>query len=138
MDVTKEKSKEIIKKALSFIFNPRLLLCLAIGWIITNGWCYVFVALGTLLDISWMLYIGGAYLAFLWTLPTPEKLITLAIAIFLLKRLFPNDTKTLTVLINMQKKIKNKIAELKAKRAEKKAQRNRQKEESARQKSANS
>lgn len=138
MEITKEKVKETTKKVLGFIFNPRLLLCLAIGWIITNGWCYVFLIVGTLLDIPWMTAIGTAYTVFLWGLPTPEKIVTVAIAIFLLKRLFPNDTKTLAVLLDMQKKIKEKIREVKAKRAEKKALRKQEKEEKIRQKSANS
>ncbi len=133
----KEKIKKAIEKWLKFLFNPRLILCLAIGWIITNGWCYAFIGVGTLFDISWMLYIGGAYLAFLWVLPTPEKIITVIIAIFLLKRLFPNDTKTLAVLLDMKKKIKDKIAEIKGKGAAKKELRKQQKEEKKRQKSTN-
>ena len=76
-----------------------------------------------------MTAIGAAYGVFLWGLPTPEKIVTVAIAIFLLKRLFPGDTKTLAVLMDMQKKIKDKIAELKAKRAEKKARRKQEKAE---------
>ncbi len=137
MGITKDKVIEIIKKVLRFLFNPRLLLCLAIGWIITNGWCYVLLGVGTLFDISWMLYIGGAYLAFLWVLPTPEKIITVIIAIFLLKRLFPGDTKTLAVLLDMQKKIKDKIARSKANRTEKKAQRKLAKEQKKKEKNSN-
>lgn len=137
MGITKEKIKEIIKKVLRFLFNPRLLLCLAIAWIITNGWSYIFLIVGTFFGINWMLVVGAAYLSFLWIPLTPEKLITVAIAIFLLKRLFPNDTKTLAVLQDMQKKIKEKIAEVKAKRAEKKAQRRQAKAEKTGEKTNN-
>ena len=137
MQFNSEKIKQTIKKWLKFLFNPRLILCLGIAWIITNGWCYVFLAIGTLLDITWMTAVGAAYGFFLWGLPTPEKIITVAIAIFLLKRLFPNDTKTLAVLLDMQKKIKAKIADIKAQRAEKKAIRRQIKEERKRQKSKN-
>jgi len=49
-----------------------------------------------------MLAVGSGYLALIWLPLTPEKLITLAIAILLLRRLFPNDQKTLAVLRRLQ------------------------------------
>lgn len=73
--------------------NWRFLICFGLAWIITNGWCYVFIFLGTTLNIKWMLSIGTSYLAFLWMPWTPEKLITIPIAIFLLKILFPKQKK---------------------------------------------
>jgi hypothetical protein len=39
--------KEKLKKMLQFIANPRLLLCLGLAWIITNGWSYIMLVLGT-------------------------------------------------------------------------------------------
>jgi hypothetical protein len=45
------------------------------------------------MNIKWMLSIGTSYLAFLWMPWTPEKLITIPIAIFLLKILFPKQKK---------------------------------------------
>lgn len=93
-------------KVLQFLLNPRFVLCFGIGWLITNGWSYIFMAIGTLFQIEWMMVISGAYLTFLWLPISPEKLVTLAIAIFLLKRLFPNDEKTLGVLISMRNKVK--------------------------------
>ena len=53
------------------MFNPRLLLCLFIAWMITNGWSYIFFGLGTFLKIGWMQWIGGAYLSLLWLPFTP-------------------------------------------------------------------
>lgn len=126
MGLTKTKIKEIVKKILEFLFNPRLLLCLGIAWFITNGWCYVFMAIGKLFEINWLFNIGLAYFVFLY-MPTPEKIVTVAIAIFLLKRLFPNDKKTLAVLHDMQRTIKEKIAEAKIKRAQRKAERKKDK-----------
>jgi ABC-type multidrug transport system fused ATPase/permease subunit len=73
--------------------NWRFLICFGLAWIITNGWCYVFIFLGTTMNIKWMLSIGTSYLAFLWMPWTPEKLITIPIAIFLLKILFPKQKK---------------------------------------------
>ena len=95
-----------------FIANPRWLLCFGIAWIITNGWSYVFLALGQILHLTWMTAVGGGYLAFLWFPFTPEKLLTIAIALGLLRLLFPKDEKTLGVLKSMhdaaKKGLKNK------------------------------
>jgi hypothetical protein len=104
--MNKEKIKKFIKKALLFLTNPKLLLCLAIAWMITNGWSYVVFVIGTALGIKWMIAVGGAYLAFLWLPISPEKIATVAIAIFLLKWLFPDDQKTLAVLVNTHRRVK--------------------------------
>lgn len=94
----KKKTWEFIKKWLAVFLNPRMILCFGMAWFITNGWSYVFVALGIWLDIPWMLITGTAYLSFLWIPFTPEKIVTLFIAIFLMKLLFPKDEKTLGTL----------------------------------------
>ena len=93
-----ETIKRRFRKILLFFTNPRLLLCFFLAWMLTNGWSYILFALGTWLEIGWMTAIAGGYLAFLWLPFSPEKIVTFAIAIFLLKRLFPNDQKTLAVL----------------------------------------
>ena len=98
--------KEKIVKIIQFIVNPRLLLCLFLGWMITNGWSYVMFALGTFFEIPWMLTVSGAYLAFLWLPVSPEKLVTVTIAIVLLKFFFPKDEKTLGKLKTMHQKLK--------------------------------
>ncbi len=116
----KEKLKKVLKKAVEFILNPRLLLCFGIAWLITNGWSYILFFVGTVLEIPWMIAVASAYLAFLWVPFTPEKLVTLAIAIFLLKLLFPNDEKTLGILKNLYVKLKETLSKQKEKRAEKK------------------
>lgn len=112
----KEKIKRWLKKALMFLLNPRLLFCFGIAWLITNGWSYILFALGTWLKNEWLLGISGAYLAFLWFPFSPEKLATVAIAIFLLKLWFPGDEKTLAVLIDMKNKVKAAIKKRKEKR----------------------
>ncbi len=96
--------KEKIKEVLRFLTNPRLLLCLSIAWIITNGWSYLMLGIGTYCGVDWMVTVAGAYLAFLWLPISPEKLVTVAIALFLLRKLFPNDTKTLGVLKELREK----------------------------------
>ena len=49
-----------LKRVLAFCLNPRLLLCLGIGWFLTNGWAYVAAALGTALHLPWLAGAGGA------------------------------------------------------------------------------
>ena len=77
------------------------------------------LGVGTYLDIGWMIAISGAYLAFLWLPITPEKIVTIAIAIVILRILFPNDQKTLAVLKSMREKIKESA---KSKKKKKKAE----------------
>lgn len=92
----------------NFILNPRLLLCFGIGWLITNGWAYLLFGIGIYYNIGWMSRVSGAYLTFLWLPFTPEKIVTCAIAIFLLRLLFPNDEKTLAILMAWFPKAKEK------------------------------
>ena len=105
-NLTGEKLRQNLKKTLQFIANPRLLLCFMIGWMITNGWSYIVFGLGTYFEIEWMIALGGAYMALLWLPFTPEKIITCAIAIALLRWLFPGDQKTLAVLRGWYEKAK--------------------------------
>lgn len=120
MNDLKEKIKYWLKIIVQFILNPRLLLCFGLAWIITNGWAYITVAISAWLKIEWLAAIAGGYLAALWIPFTPEKIITVIIAIFLLKLLFPNDKKTLEKLHNMKEKAKSEIKKLKVKRKAKK------------------
>lgn len=115
----KQKIKRILKKILYFLLNPKLLLCLGIAWIITNGWSYIMMGVGTLFGIPWMIAVSGAYLTFLWLPVSPEKILTVAIAIWLLRLLFPKDEKTLGVLKDMLERIKSKVRSKKEKRAQK-------------------
>lgn len=116
----KEKIKNFLKKAIMFLLNPRLLLCFGLGWLITNGWSYILFVLGSWLRIGWMIAVSGAYLTFLWLPISPEKIVTVAIAMWLMKVLFPNDTKTLGVLREMHAKLKAVIAVKKAEHQQKK------------------
>lgn len=102
----KQKIKAFLKKSLLFIANPRLLLCLGIGWMITNGWSYVLLGIGTYFGIEWMIAVAGGYLTLLWFPFSPEKIATAAIAIALLRFLFPNDKNTLGILKEMSAKAK--------------------------------
>ncbi len=94
----KHRFRTFFKNLILFFLNPRLLLCFGLGWMITNGWSYLFVLFGSLFSIPWMQIAGAAWLAFLWFPFTPEKIITVALAIFFLRIFFPHDTHTLAVL----------------------------------------
>ena len=102
----KERVKHLLKKAVQFILNPRLLLCFGLGWMITNGWSYIMMGVGVYFDIEWMMVVAGAYLTFLWVPISPEKIVTVALAILFLRWFFPNDQKTLAVLIETKNKLK--------------------------------
>jgi len=110
--------KEKIKKILQFFTNPRLLLCVGIAWLITNGWSYVVLWIGSTLDVPWMTIVGGAYVTFLWLPISPEKVVTFAIALGLLRWLFPNDQKTLAVLKGFYEKAKRAVFKKKRSAAE--------------------
>ena len=101
--------KEKVKKVLQFLLNPRFLLCFGIAWMITNGWSYILLGFGMFLKIEWMVWVSTTYLAFLWLPFTPEKLITVPIAIGLLKLFFPNDQNTLAVLSHMYQSAKDAL-----------------------------
>ena len=117
----KKRIYKTVKKWLMVILNPRLLLCLFIAWMITNGWSYVFTVLGGLLEIQWMVITGTAYMSLLWVPFTPEKILTVIIAIFLMRLIFPRDEKTIGVLKEELHKLKCAYARQREKRQQKRA-----------------
>lgn len=114
--------KHKLKTIVQFITNPRLLLCYGIAWMITNGWSYVLFGLGLWLKVGWMVAVGSAYLTFLWLPISPEKIVTFAITIAMLRWLFPNDQKTLAVVKAGYSKLKAALRQKRQERAEKKNQ----------------
>jgi len=100
--------KNKAKKAAQFLLNPRFLLCFGIAWLITNGWSYILLGIGTYFEIGWMIAVATAYLAFLWLPVSPEKIATVLIAMALLRFLFPHDRKTLGVLRELHAKLTKK------------------------------
>ena len=121
-NLTGDRLKQNLKKTLQFIANPRLILCFMIGWLITNGWSYIMFGFGTYYEIEWMIAVSGAYLAFLWLPISPEKLVTIAIALALLRWLFPHDQKTLAVLRGWYEKAKGAIRTRRERKAEEQAE----------------
>ena len=112
-DAAKRAMKRLrgwFRKVAAFCANPRVLLCFGIAWMITNGWAYVFVAVGTYLQINWMAAAGAGYLAIIWMPFTPEKAVTAALALILLRVLFPKDKKTRA---NLQRVYRNRRHQIK-------------------------
>ena len=105
---TKAELKEKLRPWVRALTNPHLLISVGIAWFITNGWAYCAIGLGAFLEIGWLLKAGSVWAAMLWVPGTPEKLVTFPIAIFILRLLFPNDTRTLAMIDRKWKAAKDK------------------------------
>ena len=114
--MSKQKFKKTVVKITQFLFNPRFLFCFGIAWLITNGWSYILFGIGTYFQIGWMLAASTAYLAFLWIPFSPEKIVTVGIAMGLLRVFFPNDKKTLGILRSLYDKAKKRRKNKRAKK----------------------
>lgn len=125
-----EKLRHNLKRTAQFLLNPRLVLCWLIAWLITNGWSYILFGVGTYLNIEWMIAVAGAYLTFLWLPISPEKIVTCAIAIALLRWLFPGDEKTLAVLRGWRAKARAAMRSRRARKAGEKAAKEKAEDES--------
>jgi len=64
--------------------KPTIIISFGIAWFITNGWAYTLAFVGTPI----MRKIALSYIAMLWLPFTPEKVITIPIALFIQKLLF--------------------------------------------------
>lgn len=73
--------------------NWKFLISFGLAWMITNGWCYLFIAFGSAFDINWMLIIGTTYAGILYLPFTLEKLITIPLAMWFQRILFKRDEK---------------------------------------------
>lgn len=112
-----KKIAELSKTILWMIFNPKFLVCFGLGWMITNGWSYIAFGVGMYYGIEWLAAVASGYLALLWIPATPEKLITVTLAIFFLRLFFPNDKKTLGVLKELRIATKRKIKQRKGEKS---------------------
>ena len=117
------RALQILKKLAAVVLNPHFLLCFGFAWIITNGWAYILLGIGVWTKSGWISAVASGYLTFLWFPMTPEKIITLTISIFLLKKLFPKDEKTLGVLHEWYEKAKVDLKNAQVKRKNKKRKR---------------
>lgn len=115
-----KKTQKMLITVRNFLLNPRLLLCVGLSWIITNGWAYIFVFLGIRFKIGWMAKVAGVYIGILYSPLCVEGILTIAISIFLLRKLFPKDKYTLKLLNVYSRKykleFKKKLAKFKRKK----------------------
>ena len=58
---------------------------------ITNGWAYVFLGIGLFFKIKLLISISTFYLTLIWLPCTPEKILTMAIALWMNKKVFHKD-----------------------------------------------
>lgn len=98
-----------LRNAKNFLLNPHLAICFFIGWIITNGWAYVALGIGTYYEYKWLVAVAATYLAILWSPLCAEGILTFLIAIFLMQKLFPNDEKTLKTIKVLYRRYKSKL-----------------------------
>lgn len=89
----RDRLKKWIYDLYKFIIDWRMAISFIIAWLITNGWGYVFIWLGAFLKIKWMSAVGASYVGILWLPCTPEKLITIPLAVFIKKLLFRKYVK---------------------------------------------
>ena len=99
------EKKQNRKEWVRALTNPHLLVSCGIAWFITNGWSYCAVGIGRYYNIGWLMKIGTIWLGMLWMPGTPEKIVTFAVAVGLLRVLFPDDTRTLAMIRRKNKQL---------------------------------
>lgn len=119
----KNKLQNFIDGARKFLLNPHLVICYGIAWMITNGWAYVGIGVGSYYEMEWLKKISVAYLAILWSPFCFELIATLIITIALMKRLFPNDKETLRRIQVFYRYYRLKVRAAKRERREKREKR---------------
>ena len=103
-----EKSRQKLRPWVSALSNPHLLISFGIAWFLTNGWAYCAAGAGAYFHIGWLAYIGTAWLGILWFPCTPEKILTFALAVLILRMLFPQDTRTLALIRRKSRELREK------------------------------
>lgn len=124
----KKKLLKLLKTLKNLFVNPHLVICFAIAWIITNGWAYASLVLGTRFGIKWLTVVAGAYIAVLYSPLCAEGILTFIIAIGLMKLLFPKDEKTLRLIRVYFRRYKTRFLRSLRNRKKKKAASRRKKE----------
>jgi len=115
----KKKGRKFLTAIKNFLLNPHLVICFALGWIITNGWAYVALGIGTYYEYKWLIAISATYLAILWSPLCAEGILTFIIAIFLMQKIFPNDEKTLKIIKVYFRRYRSKLTRNARKRSKK-------------------
>ena len=113
------KMKKVFKWLWTYLkpfTNIRFLISFGLAWMITNGLWYIFAFAPIKWLPSWLVWFSRSYIAFLYLPFTPEKLVTIPIAIWLLTKMFKNHPKTRAQLDDLYaqakadwQKVKNKF-----------------------------
>ena len=64
--------------------RPSIIVSFGIAWLLTNGWAYILAAVGS----GALRSLAVGYLALIWLPSTPEKIITIPLALLIQKTLF--------------------------------------------------
>lgn len=83
--------------------NWKFLISFGLAWFITNGWAWLGLIIGNIFHLDVMVGICGSYMAFLWLPFTPEKIITIPLAIWFQTLFFKRDKKLRLQLEDMKK-----------------------------------
>jgi len=89
------KKPTFLSRFLKFLLNkakpylrPTMFVSFGLAWIVTNGWAYVILGIGITYNIEWAKWVSSTYLGILWLPFTPEKLITIPLAVLFQKLIF--------------------------------------------------
>ena len=86
--------------------NWRFVISFGLAWIITNGMWYAFAFISMRLP-DWLIWFSRSYIAFLYIPTTPEKLITIPLAIFVHWLMIRKDIETRKQLDDMYAQAKS-------------------------------
>lgn len=110
--------KKIIKKILIYI-RPfckwQFLISYFIPFMIVNGWAWIGFFLSPIIGLNWFTISATTWLAILWLPCTPEKLITIPLALWIHTKLFGKKGKTHYQLVRMYAEAKKDWENIKAK-----------------------
>ena len=66
----------------------KMVLVFGTVWLLSTGWSYIFIAVGNVYDIGWMIKVGIGAQVFFWNPLINEKLITIPFSIWLYTKIF--------------------------------------------------
>lgn len=99
----------ILKEKIKPFLNWKFVVSFFFAWMITNGWSYIALGIGIVFKVSWLITVASGYQTFLWLPCTPEKIVTIPLAICIHRLLFPRDFKNIEKLNRIFEKEKRKL-----------------------------
>ncbi len=97
---------EFRKNLFRIFADSRFLLCFGLRRLETDGWSYISFTGGIRMRWDVLQRIVGTYMVLLRELFTPEKIICFFSAVWLTKRFFPNDQRSLRKRTKSRKLLK--------------------------------